>query len=97
MSILWVSGRTSLLVASTAAAGALCIVQRRMVWALLCLSLALFSKEEALTLPFVLAAWVYFLSTGDTAARLRSVATWLLPAVAIVAGYLGAPLPRQEP
>ena len=90
ISILWVCGRTALMVAGAATACAICIVKRRVAWALLFLALALFSKEEAFTLPFVLASWLYLLGTRNTTARIRTAATWLLASAVIMAGYLVA-------
>jgi hypothetical protein len=103
LSILWVSGRTSLLVACAATACAIFIVRRRLLWAVLFLALAFFAKEEALTLPFVLAAWLVVLGSDDTASRIRTVAIWLLASAVVMAGYLrlrswtGAMTPATAP
>ena len=106
MSILWICGRTALVLACAATASALCLVTRRAGWALLGLAVALLSKEEAFTLPFVLAGWIYLLAPEapeDMGARLRRVAKWLLPAAVIVAAYLavrastGAMTPATAP
>ena len=107
-SILWVSGRTSLLVACAGTACAIFIVQRRLLWAVVFLALACFAKEEALTLPFVLAAWLYILGQGilnqdDPASRIRTMATWLLGSAVVIASYLairsqtGAMTPATAP
>jgi len=106
-SILWVSGRTSLLVACAGAACAIFIVQRRLLWAVVFLALACFAKEEALTLPFVLAAWLHVLGQGldrdGPASRMRTMATWLLGSAAVMASYLairsqtGAMTPATAP
>jgi hypothetical protein len=58
MAILWVAGRTALLLACGAVACAVAVVRGRWIAAALWLAVALFSKEEALTLPFVLAGWI---------------------------------------
>jgi hypothetical protein len=103
LSILWVSGRTALLVGCAAAACAILVVKRRWGWALLFLALALLSKEEAITLPFVLASWMYLLGSGTTMARFRAAATWLLASGVVLAGYLalrsstGAMTPATAP
>ena len=103
LSILWVSGRTALLVGCAATACAIGVVKRRWVWALLFLALALLSKEEAVTLPFVLASWVYLLNPGTTMARVRVAAIWLLASGVLMAGYVvlrsstGAMTPATAP
>ena len=102
-SILWISGRTSLLVACAGTACAIFIVRRRLLWAAACLALACFAKEEAVTLPFVLTAWLYVLGQGDTASRVRTMAMWLLGSALVMAGYLalrsqtGAMTPATAP
>lgn len=103
LSILWVSGRTALLVAAAAAACATFIVKRNLFRALACLALALLSKEEAFTLPFVLAFWLYALGHQDKRSRLLTVAMWLLGAAMVMAVYLvlrsgtGAMTPATAP
>jgi len=56
MAILWISGRTSLLLVLFSAAAAWSAARRRVVLASLFLAAALFSKEEAVMLPAILAA-----------------------------------------
>jgi hypothetical protein len=103
LSILWVSGRTALVVTCAATACAIFIVRRRLVWALGCLALALLSKEEALTLPIVLASWMYLLDDDDVGARVKGVSRWLLASAVIVGAYLslrwstGAMTPATAP
>ncbi len=83
-------------------------MQRRLLWAVVFLALACFAKEEALTLPFVLAAWLYILGQGvldqdDPASRVRTIATWLLGSAVVMASYLairsqtGAMTPATAP
>ena len=88
-SILWVSGRTSLLVACAGTACAIFIVRQRLLWAVAFLALACFAKEEALTLPFVLTAWLYVLGEDEPASRVRTIAMWLLGSALVIAVYLG--------
>lgn len=57
MSLLWISGRTSLLLTLFAVLTALLVLKHRPWTAALCCGAALFSKEEAVALPLVLAAW----------------------------------------
>ena len=86
-------------------------MQRRLLWAVVFLALACFAKEEALTLPFVLAAWLYVLGQGvlgqesirTPASRIRPMATWLLGSAVVIASYLairsqtGAMTPATAP
>jgi hypothetical protein len=103
LSIFWVCGRTALVLAAAATGCAICIVKRRFLWATFCLALALFSKEEAFTLPFVLAGWLYILGRDTPAARMRDVGTWLLLSGIVIAVYLtlrsftGAMTPATAP
>jgi hypothetical protein len=107
-SILWISGRTSLLVACAGTACAIFIVQRRLLWAVAFFAMACFAKEEALTLPFVLAAWLAILAQGglgqdEPAPRVRAIAAWLTGSALVMAVYLalrsqtGAMTPATAP
>jgi hypothetical protein len=102
-SILWISGRTSLLVACAGTACAIFIVRRRLLWAAAFLALACFAKEEALTLPLVLTAWLYLLGQDNAASRFRLIAAWLLGSAFVMAAYLalrsqtGAMTPANAP
>jgi len=111
-SILWISGRTSLLVACAGTACAIFIVRRRLLWAVASLALACFAKEEAVTLPIVLTAWLYVLGKrvlgqDETASRTDALAlamaTWLLGSALVMAVYLalrsqaGAMTPATAP
>jgi hypothetical protein len=59
MALLWVSGRTALLLTCAALASTFAVLNGRMIIAgVLCL-LAMLSKEEAVVLPFLLACWAY--------------------------------------
>lgn len=69
--ILWISGRTSLLLTLFAILAAIAAVRRRWVLLSLFYSLALFSKEEAVLLPAVLVIIVF----SGSADRRRDVAT----------------------
>lgn len=79
MAVLWVSGRTSLLLClfSLAAAGA--AVRRHWGWAALWSLLAMLAKEEAVLLPFVLAAWAWCLESLPPREFLRQRAPRLWP------------------
>jgi hypothetical protein len=64
MAVLWISGRTSLLLTLFAVLAAGAFVRGRVAWAAAFTLLALFSKEEAALLPAILFAWAG-LSGGD--------------------------------
>jgi hypothetical protein len=57
-SVLWLSGRTSLLLTLWALLAALALLRGRPVWAGLATLMALLSKEEAVLLPLLLTVWV---------------------------------------
>ena len=95
MALLWISGRTALLVTLFALLAAGAFVRQRHLpaagWALL----AMLSKEEAALLPFVLLAWAALPAPGDAGARpwridpRRAVRrTW--PLFAVLAIYVAA-------
>lgn len=76
MALLWLSGRTALLVCATGLATALCMLERRHLLAGVCCLMALLSKEEAVLLPFMFAAWLAWGASG----RRRGLAARLAPA-----------------
>jgi hypothetical protein len=78
MAVLWVSGRTALLLSCAALASTLAVLNGRMMLGGVFCLLAMLSKEEAVVLPFLLACWVY------PARRLSSM--W--PLLAALAIYL---------
>lgn len=57
MAVLWISGRTSLLLVLFATAGAAAFLRGRWMLAALLIFASMLSKEEALPLPFVLVGW----------------------------------------
>lgn len=69
--VLWISGRTSLLLVLFALLCALCVVWGRPWLGAACLLLALLSKEEATLLPAVLAVWAALLAGDDVSLRSR--------------------------
>jgi hypothetical protein len=89
MALLWLSGRTSLLVTMCALATALAVIYRR--WLLaggLCLA-ALLCKEEAVMLPALLTAYVTFIGRHDRGSiDLRRVISQTWPLWAALAVYL---------
>lgn len=62
--ILWISGRTALLVTLLGVLAAAALVRQHLTAALLLLALAMFAKEEAVLLPFILAAWLGIWRSG---------------------------------
>jgi hypothetical protein len=88
MAVLWISGRTALLLTLFAAAAAALVVRGRYLPALVPLALALLSKEEAVVLPFLLALWMWIRSDGSTPRR--DVAIWLAASIAVLGVYLAA-------
>lgn len=58
MAVLWISGRTSLLVTLAALLAARALVLGRLVPVFVCALAALLSKEEAVALPAIFAAWL---------------------------------------
>lgn len=86
MSILWISGRTALVLTLAATASAAALVRGHLVVAVLWLAVALFAKEEAVVLPFVLLAWLFLLRRAGKAAP-ASIVGWTAAAAVIEAGY----------
>ena len=91
MALLWISGRTTLVLTACALAAALAVVARRRraagAWTLL----ALLSKEEAVALPVILGAWTWGLPRSTVGAagalRFRRLAAELWPLVAALGVY----------
>jgi hypothetical protein len=96
MAVVWLSGRTSLLLTACAALSARAFLRRQRVAGSLMLFGALLSKEEATVLPFVLMAWLWTLRDDEDRRAL------VLDAVAvcvplIVYGLLRAQSPALTP
>jgi hypothetical protein len=84
MAVLWLSGRTALLVTFAAAATMASLLQGHTVPACLWLTVALLSKEEAVLLPVTGALWLHILRPD----RRRQLARWLVASLTITAMYL---------
>jgi hypothetical protein len=80
--VLWISGRTALVMILAAAASAAALMRGRLGLALACLAVALFSKEEAVLLPFVLLGWLIVMPSP----AVRPV-TWAISAGAVETLY----------
>ncbi len=76
MAVLWLSGRTELLLVLFATLAAALFVRGRWWTATACAFLAMLSKEQAVLLPAILSAWAYVLAGSDTStgSRLKRVA-----------------------
>ena len=89
MSVLWVSGRTALLLTIFALLAAVTFLRRSKVLCLVSVSAALLSKEEAVLLPFALLVWQLVLNRdGRTGGRWTSAvadAWWLMIPVPVYA------------
>jgi hypothetical protein len=88
MAVLWISGRTSLLVTTFALLTAIALTAGRVWLAGLCCLLALLSKEEAALLPLALALWSAYDASGTITARIAAVARRTWPCFAALAIYL---------
>jgi len=88
MALLWISGRTALLLCVFSVAAVLASIGDRRWWAALWSFLAMLSKEEAIVLPAMLVLWSWQ-SSGDGTLRglARSIGK-ASPAVAALAGYM---------
>jgi hypothetical protein len=87
--ILWISGRTALLVTLAGVLAASALLRRQPAIALVWLAVALLAKEEAVLLPFILAAWLALLDVDSTSRR-RRILVWLAGAAAVLALYFVA-------
>lgn len=88
MAVLWISGRTALLLTVAAVAAAWALVRRHLAVAALFMAIALFSKEEAVALPVILGAWMYLLDSDDPAHRRTALVMWTVISLALLAVYL---------
>jgi len=84
--IIWMSGRTSLLLTLGSLGAALLVLRGRPFLALLPAAVALFAKEEAFLLPLILAVWWMAFRPAD--ATPRRLTLWAAAAAALLALYL---------
>jgi hypothetical protein len=59
MAVLWISGRTALMLTVCAAFGVLALICRRSALGVALISCAIFSKEEGVLLPVMIGAWLF--------------------------------------
>jgi hypothetical protein len=95
MAVVWLSGRTSLLLTAFAALSAIAFLRRQRAVGSLLLFGALLSKEEATVLPFILIVWLVAFKDGDRRARTLDAAALFLPLVAY--GVLRSQTPALTP
>lgn len=102
MAVLWISGRTALMLTLAAVLCASALVLGRVWSALLWLAVALLSKEEAVVLPLTLAAWLHIRGRFGEQGRIRPL-HWLAAGAAVAIAYLavrswaGAMTPASAP
>jgi hypothetical protein len=88
--VLWISGRTALILTAAATAAAIAIVRGQLTVAALATALALLSKEEAVALPLILGAWLYLLAPGRIERRHIPLLQWLAISAVVLAAYFVA-------
>lgn len=84
MAVLWISGRTALLLTACALFAAGAFIRRRYAWSALLMLAAMLSKEEAVALPVILGAWsvaraLYQRHRGSSREWIFVVCTLMLP------------------
>lgn len=79
MAVLWLSGRTSLLLTLFAVLAALAFLTGRRVGGAMLLLAALLSKEEATAMPFVIGAWIALLRPERRPAWWRDAVALAIP------------------
>jgi hypothetical protein len=87
MALLWLSGRTSLLVTLFALSTTHALLTAAPLTAGICCFAALLSKEEATLLPLILTAFVFAIQPPPTSARVRNTWRSVWPLWAALAGY----------
>ena len=88
MALLWISGRTSILLSLFALLAAWALVRGRTMTAGALTLLALLSKEEALLLPFILLAWTALGTAGSARERWTAAARAAWPSLLVLVPYL---------
>jgi len=95
MAVVWLSGRTSLLLTLCATLCALAFLKRRCAAGSLLLFAALLSKEEATVLPFILLVWLYVLRDERGRSLILDAAVMCAPL--LVYAVLRAQTPAMTP
>jgi hypothetical protein len=103
MAVLWISGRTALLLTLAAVGAAILIVRQRLLLAAVGTAIALLSKEEAVALPVILGIWIYVLNRSEPVRWTRLMQIWTVSSVVILVAYFalraysGAMTPSTAP
>jgi hypothetical protein len=87
LALLWISGRTALLLCACATWSAVALRRGRPVTAGVLALAAMLSKEEAVALPAIFAAWIAIDTAGPPAARIRAVVRGAWPAALALGIY----------
>jgi len=87
--ILWISGRTALIVTLLGVLAGTALVRRHLKAALVLLALALLAKEEAVLLPFVLTAWLVVTPSRPEGGR-PLVGPWMIASATVLVLYFVA-------
>jgi len=102
MAVVWLSGRTSLLLTLFAVVSMLAFLRGRRWIGAAWLLAALFSKEEAVALPFVFLVWLFALGSGeekDRFGRIHDALALFAPLVVYIAARAQTPalMPSTAP
>jgi hypothetical protein len=98
ISVLWISGRTALLMILGSAAAAAALIRGRLWLALVCLALSLFSKEEAVVFPFVSFVWLLIVPSPPVRPLKWALSAGAVEAIYFLArGLSGATSPVNAP
>jgi hypothetical protein len=87
LALLWISGRTALLLGAAAVWAAVAAMRGRPMLAGGLAFTAMLSKEEAVVLPAVFAAWAAIRVDGDARARVRAAVVACWPSLVALAVY----------
>ena len=87
LALLWISGRTALLLGAASVWAAVASIQGRPMLAGGLALVAMLSKEEAVALPLVFAAWAAIRVEGNAPARLRAAIAACWPSLVALATY----------
>ena len=88
MALLWISGRTALLLCAFSLAALAASLRGRWWWTAGWSLLAMLSKEEAIVLPFVLVCWRWYLSEDRRLSSILDISRKALPVFGALAAYL---------
>ena len=87
MALLWISGRTSILLTLLSLLAALAVVRGRPLAAGAACLAALLAKEEAVMLPFILLSWIALAAEGPVRERAKAAGRAAWPSCAMLVPY----------